>query len=66
MPRQTHDYRYVVLVCHEIRAVRRFRHEGLRGNAADMRAQAAATAVGLALKLRVDLQNVRESPAAVD
>jgi len=60
------DGGFVVLVRHGVHVVGLYRAEGLGGSPVEMRAQAAAKAIELALEHRIELRNVTESPAAMD
>jgi hypothetical protein len=56
---------YVVLVRHGARIVTRFRAEALAESHAEMREHARDKAIELALKFKIDLRNVAETPHAV-
>jgi len=57
---------YFVLVRFGARIVTRYRAEALAESPAEMRVHALAKAIELALKLKIELRNVAETPGAVD
>jgi len=57
---------YVVFVRHGARIVTRFRAEAMAESPAEMREHARDKAIELALKFKIELRNVVETPHAVD